>query len=205
MADLSSPQHSETPNALAVAKPQPHTFQDQKNPSRSAWISERSRLIFSGYRRDEFADPEGFSAQLGLILERYSDEIVSAVSSPFTGIQRRYKTPPSIAAIVEACDEEVARLERIRRFSEMRAAPREPRPVDPTARANLLVHRDAPGYDAMVKWAKTAGPEWYRSDPKGIWVPLGVYQEHRHSGGGAAEFRQFTESELRAIYRMSEA
>lgn len=204
MADLFSPQPNDKPSGLVVAQPPPHTFQDQKNPSRSAWISEKSRLIFSAYRRDEFADPETFLAQLGLILERYRDEIVDAVSSPFTGIQRRYKTPPSIAAIVESCDEEVARLERIRRFSALRTAPREPRPIDPTARANLLVHRDAPGYAAMVEWAKNAGPDWWRDDPQGIWVPLGVYQEHRNSGRGAAEFRQFTASELQAIYRMAE-
>lgn len=140
-----------------------------------------------------------------MVLERYSDSVIRECCSPVTGIQRKSKWPPSIAEVVEFCDAEVARAERLRRYSSLRFEQREPRPVDPTARANLLVHRDAPGYAAMVEWAKNAGPEWWRSDPKGIWVPLGVYQEHRHSGSGAAEFRQFTASELRAIYRMSEA
>ncbi len=87
----------------------------------------------------------------------------------------------------------------------MRFEQREPRPIDPTARANLLVYRDAPGYAAMVQWSKTVGPDWWRDDPQGIWVPFGIYHEHRNSGRGAAEFRQFTAGELRAIYRMGEA
>ncbi len=134
-----------------------------------------------------------------MVLERYPDQIIRDITSPLTGIQRRSKFPPTIAEVVTACDEEVARAERIKRYSEMRAAPREPRPVDPTARANLLVHRDAPGYDAMVKWAKTAGPEWYRWDPQGIWVPLGVYQE-RKERQEMQGFRQFTAEELLALY-----
>lgn len=198
MADPFSPQHSDRPNALVVAEPHPRTFQDQKNPSRSAWISEKSRLIFSGYRRDEFADPEGFLAQLGMIFERYPDEIVSAVSSPFTGIQRRYKIPPSLAAIVESCDEEVARTERIRRFSEMRTAPREPRPVDPDARANLLVTFAAPDYPQMAEWSQHHKEE-SRFDPRGVWVPLHIYTD-RNTAEKPVGFRQFTAAELKMLY-----
>lgn len=203
--NLFSPLPIDKSSGLEVWKPPAPTSQDPAVLSRSAWISGLARQVYGSYRKDDFADPDSFLAQLGMVLERYPDQIIRDITSPLTGVQRRSKFPPTIAEVVVMCDEEVARAERIRRFSEMRAAPREPRPVDPTARANLLVHRDAPGYDAMVKWAKAAGPQWYRTDPKGIWVPLGVYQEHRHSGSGAAEFRQFTDSELRAIYRMAEA
>lgn len=203
--NLFSPQPIDKSSALEVWKPPAPTSPDPAALSRSAWISALARQVFGSYRKDDFADPDNFLAQLGMVLERYPDAVIRDVTSPLTGIQRRSKFPPTIAEVVAACDDEVARAERIRRFSEMRAALREPRPVDPTARANLLVHRDAPGYDAMVEWANKAGPQWYRTDPQGIWVPLGVYQEHRQSGQGAKEFRQFTASELRAIYRMAEA
>ena len=63
-------------------------------------------MVFAAYRRDDFADPETFVVQLGMILERYDDEVIERVTSPLTGIQRKCKFPPSIAEIVKACDAE---------------------------------------------------------------------------------------------------
>jgi hypothetical protein len=62
--------------------------------------------VFGAYRRDEFADPENFIQQLGMILERYDDHVIERVTNPLTGIQRKCKFPPSIAEMVEACDAE---------------------------------------------------------------------------------------------------
>jgi hypothetical protein len=75
-------------------------------------IVQAARMIFSAYRRDDFADPDTFVLQLGMVLERYPDEVIAALSSPLTGIQRRCKRPPSIADIVEGCEAILDRLPR---------------------------------------------------------------------------------------------
>lgn len=64
-----------------------------------------ARQVLSSYRRDDFADPEGYLVQLGMVLERYADAVISAATSPLTGIQRACKFPPTIAEFVEFCDE----------------------------------------------------------------------------------------------------
>jgi hypothetical protein len=62
-------------------------------------------MVFGSYRRDDFADPENFLVQLGMVLERYSDKVIETVTGPLTGIQRECKFPPSIAEFVEFCDD----------------------------------------------------------------------------------------------------
>src|SRR5262249_21136906 len=83
---------------------------DQAVLDRSEWIKTRAKIVFGSYRRDDFADPENFLLQLGMVLERYDDKIIEAVTSPLTGIQRECKFPPSIAEFVEFCDETQRRL-----------------------------------------------------------------------------------------------
>lgn len=62
-------------------------------------------MVFGGYRRDDFANPDSFLLQLGMVLERYDDKIIETVTNPLSGIQRECKFPPSIAEFVEFCDE----------------------------------------------------------------------------------------------------
>lgn len=71
-------------------------------------------MMLSSYRQDSFADPEGYVAQVAVILEPYRDEIIDYVTSPHTGLQRKLKWPPTIAEIVAACDEHAAHLDRVR-------------------------------------------------------------------------------------------
>ena len=72
---------------------------------RSAWINARAQMVLSAYRRDDFADPDSFRLQLGMVLERYPDPIIEDGTSPLTGIQRYCKFPPSIAEVVAYFDE----------------------------------------------------------------------------------------------------
>jgi len=44
-----------------------------------------------------------------MVLERYDDAVIRAVTSPVTGIQRTCKFPPSIAEVVEFIDEHIRR------------------------------------------------------------------------------------------------
>jgi hypothetical protein len=62
-------------------------------------------MVFGSYRRDDFSDPECFRVQLAGILERYPDKIIREATHYTSGIQRTCKFPPSIAEIVEFCDE----------------------------------------------------------------------------------------------------
>ena len=81
----------------------------RKGLDRSNWIKKCAQLILGSYRRDDFADPESYAVQLGMVLERYDDKVIEAVTSPATGIQRNCKFPPSIAEFVEFIDEHIRR------------------------------------------------------------------------------------------------
>src|ERR1700690_2944781 len=79
-----------------------------------ATVSRAIQLLFSAYRRDDFADPEGFVAQLGVILCDFPEEVVTYVTSPKTGLQRRSKWPPAISEVIEACEDHQSHMERVR-------------------------------------------------------------------------------------------
>ena len=69
-------------------------------------------MLLSAYRKDEWADPESFVAQLGIVLGGYSDDVVNYVTDPRTGIQRSSKWPPSIAEVVDACEQRKSALDK---------------------------------------------------------------------------------------------
>lgn len=143
-------------------------------------ITRQAKAVFSAYRRDEFADPDGFVVQLGVVLEAYADNVILYVTSPQTGIQRRCKWPPTIAEVVEACDAESARQATLARYAAI------PKPRSRTAllpdtrpgrRANVFIHADAPLYPRMLEQSKSrdANPaDWWLDETRpGIWVSLG--------------------------------
>ena len=76
---------------------------------RSNWIRKCAQLVLSSYRKDDFADPDTYAVQLAMVLERYDDKVIDAVTSPNTGIQRNCKFPPSIAEVVEFINEHIRR------------------------------------------------------------------------------------------------
>src|SRR5262245_26832987 len=85
------------------------TSQVHPGRNRSNWIAQRARMVLGAYRKDDFADPDSFLLQLGMVLERYDDGTIEHATSPLTGIQRESKFPPTIAEMVEFCDEVVRR------------------------------------------------------------------------------------------------
>lgn len=129
-----------------------------------------AKLLFGSYRKDDFADPDNFLLQLGMILERYPDHIVEYVTSPLTGIQRKSEFPPSIARVVEACDAETARQIRLRKYRELGPYQRIPRPPPRPDYATVLVRKSLPQYAEMVERSKTAPAAEFRFDEAGIWV-----------------------------------
>src|SRR3990167_3099534 len=81
--------------------------------SNDPWIAGRMNLLLSAYRRDDYADPMGFLAQLGVILSKYPPAVVERITDPMTGLQRKLKFPPSIAEVVEACEAEMTHRETV--------------------------------------------------------------------------------------------
>jgi hypothetical protein len=88
-------------------------------------IAKQIEVLFSAYRRADYADPVGFVAQLGAILEGYPEDVIVYVTSPQTGLQRRLTFPPSIPEVVKACDERVAELHRQRQAEDWAERKRE--------------------------------------------------------------------------------
>lgn len=133
-------------------------------------------MIFSAYRRDDFADADGFAVQLGMVLERFEDCVIHAVTDPITGVQRKYKFPPSIAEIVDACEAEATRVATVRRYQRMPRPERlllEAPPKRQGHRANVFVSASAPQYPAMVERAqKNADPLDFKYEKNGISVPI---------------------------------
>jgi len=62
-------------------------------------------MVIGAYRKDDFADPDSFVVQLGIVLEGYADSTIEQATDPRTGIQRECKFPPTIAEFVAFCDE----------------------------------------------------------------------------------------------------
>jgi hypothetical protein len=77
---------------------------------------QRQRILFSAYRADQYADPDGFLTSLGLVFEQYADEVIVWVTDPRTGVQRGSPWPPSISEVVKACDNRAAELARQERY-----------------------------------------------------------------------------------------
>ena len=85
-------------------------------------IGDQIAVLFAAYRKADYADPDGFTTQLAVVLSDYPDEVIMEVTSPRTGVQRTHKWPPSIAETVEACE---AAFEPIKRRWEREERERE--------------------------------------------------------------------------------
>lgn len=130
--------------------------------------------MFSAYRRDDYSDPESFLTQLGMVLEQYPDEVIAKATHPHTGIQRRFKFPPSIAEIVEICDGISAVDERIRHYATLPKVNFNRGPSPKVHRANVFVAINTDMYFRAVEAAnaKDADRDAWRFDDKGAWVEL---------------------------------
>lgn len=65
----------------------------------------RATILIGCYRKSDANDPEIYTTAVVAVLTRYSPEIAIAVTEPATGLPRKSKWLPSIAEIVDACNE----------------------------------------------------------------------------------------------------
>lgn len=148
----------------------------ERSNSRKTLILQRQRILFSAYRNDQYSDPEGYVASLGMVLEQYPNDVIVYVTDPRTGVQRDLKWPPTIAEIVDACDkrmQEKAKLERFQNWGRSNAplleAPREDRPTLDELKAKFGENWGLE--PAQPKRAPEKAPSWdaiaahYQADP----------------------------------------
>lgn len=124
---------------------------------------------------------------LGAVLEGFSDDVITYVTDPRTGIQRRSKWPPAISEVVEACEqreEQQRYTERLRNLPPI--IPRLPSPrlkdMPEGYLAKVWVPDGNPRYAGLAKWAETADPVFWIYDKSedgrpGIRVPWDIWNE----------------------------
>lgn len=94
--------------------------------------AERARILVGCYRRSDANDPEIYARAAVAVLMRYPEKIVIAVTEPATGLPSKLKWLPSIAEIVEACEEKIPKMSLSHRHHEMLAAPDMDRSIRPS-------------------------------------------------------------------------
>jgi hypothetical protein len=65
----------------------------------------RAMILMGCYRKTDANDPEVYVAAVVAVLTRYLPEVAIAVTEPATGLPSKAKWLPSIAELVEACNE----------------------------------------------------------------------------------------------------
>ena len=80
------------------------------------WFKElalkRAQTMMGCYRLGDVGDPQVYAAAVVAVLVRYPTDVIMSVTEPATGIPSKVKWLPTIAEIVEACEEAVAPLLR---------------------------------------------------------------------------------------------
>lgn len=136
---------------------------------------DRAKLLFGCYRRAEANDPETYVAAITAVLCEYPADVVRSVTDPSRGLPRKLKWAPSVQEVAEACEEEMAHLDRIKKGQQTTAASsiswQQRRPV---VRANLFVSSDRARYPEMLAKAEKSDKTdfIYSHEPPGIWVPI---------------------------------
>lgn len=128
---------------------------------------------------------------VGTVLEQFPDDVIRYVTHPATGIQRRLKWPPTINEIVEACEEQLAYLERLKRPKRLPAEvipPPRLRDRQAGSLATVFVPEGHTRYRSMVEWTETAEPVWWKFEQasdgrKGVWIPLNIWESSIRSSG----------------------
>jgi|SRR5579859_1013667 len=92
----------------------------------SEYATERARLLLGCYRTGDANDPETYVAAIAATLARYSEQIITDVTHPVSGLPSRSKWLPTVKEVFDACEEIADRdrqqVARERRIAEQLAA-----------------------------------------------------------------------------------
>jgi hypothetical protein len=131
-------------------------------------------------------------AAISATLARYSEEIITAVTHPVSGLPSKKTWLPTVKEVFDACEEQAnrsyqaeARERRIKDQLAERERDRLPPLVAdldlPGRLAGVFVPNDHKRYASLVAWSQTADEKWWKfgksSDARdGIWVPWSVWR-----------------------------
>lgn len=135
------------------------------------------KVLFAAYRADQYADAETFMTSLGAVLEGFPDDVITYITDPRTGIQRRSKWPPTISEVIEAAEQHQEHLARLR-APRMIAQPRQRSDLNvlsPGSLAKIFVPEGHIRYAELVEWTSRADRALWKfgrsSDSRpGLWV-----------------------------------
>ena len=71
----------------------------------SQYATDRARLLLGCYRTGDANDPETYVAAIAATLARYSEEIITAVTHPVTGLPSKKSWLPTVKEVHDACEE----------------------------------------------------------------------------------------------------
>jgi len=180
-----------------------------KGVSKKTVVTQCGKMVSGAYSRDSYADPDSFVLQVGMILERYNENVIRDVTNPINpnSIQRKHpKFPPTVGEIAACCEAEAER-----QFNLAKAAhqPRVivnrayvPPPNFPGCRANVFVSAEAPQYATMLDWSRrpdTDEQDWKLDDTgrAGIWVSLTAFQRFGSSLRPRTNWKSPSDDDLR--------
>lgn len=191
----------------------PKHSNDYKGLSTTQRIARAGKALFSAYRSDLYADPDGFAIQVAAVFELYEIEVVEALVDPRNSyaLQSVHKWPPSIAEIRTALDEESSRRARLRAAAsepKLVARPAAPRRSGPGCRANVKVNPDAPQF-SMVEGLVASGtlePEdWARELDGSVRIALNLWNDLYKRVTASESWKPMSDAALRAHYGQREA
>lgn len=115
------------------------------------YATQRARLLLGCYRTGDANDPDTYVAAIAAVLSRYSEDVITTVTHPATGLPSLKTWLPSVKEVRDACEEEADRIfkrvqdeQLIRRQFEDRRVFEE-------------IRKDAP---TMEELKKKYGPDW---------------------------------------------
>jgi hypothetical protein len=92
----------------------------------STYATDRARLLLGCYRTGDANDPDTYVAAISATLARYSEEIITSVTHPVSGLPSRCSWLPTVKEVFDACQEleafERGKVARERRIKEQFAA-----------------------------------------------------------------------------------
>jgi hypothetical protein len=92
----------------------------------SAYATERAQLLLGCYRSGEANDPDTYVAAISATLARYSEQIITDVTHPVSGLPAKKSWLPTVKEVFDACELEADRdrqqTARERRIQEQFAA-----------------------------------------------------------------------------------
>jgi len=92
----------------------------------SSYATQRAKLLLGCYRTGDANDPDTYVAAISATLARYSEQIITDVTHPVSGLPAKKSWLPTVKEIFDACEEEADRTRqqtaRERRIKEQFAA-----------------------------------------------------------------------------------